>query len=270
MLDHMPEGSELTIAPMIMITPDRVLHICRLGSQLDHRVMGALVIYIGLEDDIVVHLRGEDPIKARVVVVPPFKAHRIVAGHQFVKTVLVEPETVSDESLIKLESSLNGLSLVEAETLGLLTLPKHPDQFSRSAISSYSSQIFDIEMFSYGLEPRPMDDRIKAATDLVKTSISDVILTSDCTVDLEISSSRFRRLFVSNTGIQFRHYKMWKRARSYLEKILAPASLTQIAMDLGYPDSTHFSRSIRSTYGLPPRRMKAHMQDSAFFLTRNV
>jgi len=260
----------MTISPMITITPDRVLHVCRLGSHLDHRIMGALAIYIGMEDDIEVLFRDDDPITARVVVVPPFQTHRIVAGNQFVKTILVEPETVSDKSLADLKDSLNGLNPSEAEALGLLDPPKHPDQFSKTGSTNYSWQAFDNDIFNYCLEARVLDDRIKTAANLVKTNIKDVILTSDCTDDLKISGSRFRRLFVNDTGIQFRHYKMWKRARSYLEQILVPASLTQIAMDLGYPDSTHFSRSIRTTYGLPPRRMKAYMQDSSFFFANNV
>lgn len=31
------------------------------------------------------------------------------------------------------------------------------------------------------------------------------------------------------------------------------ANLAQLALDAGYPDSTHFSRSIRLAYGLKPR-----------------
>lgn len=260
----------MTISPMIMIAPDRVLHICRLGSRLDRRIIGALAIYIGLEDNVFVQVEGEEPITARVVVVPPFKTHRIAAGHQFVKTVLVEPETVSNGCLAELRNSLNGLNFNEAMTLGLFDPCQHPDQVAKNVSSNFLSETFDELLFNYVLEPRLLDERIKMATTLVKNNINEIILTADCAGDLAISGSRFRRLFVSDTGIQFRHYKMWKRARSYLEQILTPASLTQIAMDLGYPDSTHFSRSIRSTYGLPPRKMKAHMQDSAFFLAKNV
>jgi len=33
-------------------------------------------------------------------------------------------------------------------------------------------------------------------------------------------------------------------------------SLTDVALDLGYPDSSHFSHSIRASFGLQPRSIR--------------
>jgi AraC-like DNA-binding protein len=66
---------------------------------------------------------------------------------------------------------------------------------------------------------------------------------------------------LATTGVL---YRMWRRARSWLRHIRTDAPLTQIALDLGDPDSSHFSHSIRQTYGLPPRDMRSVMRDSIF------
>ena len=43
---------------------------------------------------------------------------------------------------------------------------------------------------------------------------------------------------------------MWKRARRFMDHANRDHSVTEVALDLGYPDSTHFSHSIRACFGL--------------------
>jgi AraC-like DNA-binding protein len=63
-------------------------------------------------------------------------------------------------------------------------------------------------------------------------------------------------LFKDQTGVSFRNVRMWKRARRFLEWANQEGSLTDVALDLGYPDSSHFSHSIRRIYGLKPRSIR--------------
>jgi methylphosphotriester-DNA--protein-cysteine methyltransferase len=58
-------------------------------------------------------------------------------------------------------------------------------------------------------------------------------------------------------GIPFRSLRTWKRARSLLQHVHSGGSLIDVALDIGYPDSTHFSHSIRQTFGLKPRDIVA-------------
>jgi methylphosphotriester-DNA--protein-cysteine methyltransferase len=54
-------------------------------------------------------------------------------------------------------------------------------------------------------------------------------------------------------GAPFRSVRTWKRARSLLHHVNRVQPLVDVALDMGYPDSTHFSHTIRQTYGLKPR-----------------
>jgi AraC-like DNA-binding protein len=42
-------------------------------------------------------------------------------------------------------------------------------------------------------------------------------------------------------------------------------TLTDVALDAGYPDATHFSHSIRQVYGLTPRSIFAGSRKLAVF-----
>lgn len=43
------------------------------------------------------------------------------------------------------------------------------------------------------------------------------------------------------------------------------SNLTDIALDAGYPDSTHFSHSIRQVYGLTPKSIFAGCRKLALY-----
>ena len=74
-----------------------------------------------------------------------------------------------------------------------------------------------------------------------------------CADNAHLSFSRFLNLFKQEVGTPFRSFRAWKRARALLHYVTRDASLTHVALDTGYPDSTHFSHSIRQVYGLKPK-----------------
>ena len=65
-----------------------------------------------------------------------------------------------------------------------------------------------------------------------------------------------------------RSFRTWHRARSLLYYVRQNSNLTDIALDAGYPDSTHFSHSIRQVYGLTPKSIIAGCRDLALFASR--
>ena len=79
------------------------------------------------------------------------------------------------------------------------------------------------------------------------------VTAASCAAEAGLSSSRFLHLFKQETGISFRAFRAWKRARHLLHFANQDINLAHLAQDIGYPDSTHFSHSIRRFYGLKPR-----------------
>ena len=56
--------------------------------------------------------------------------------------------------------------------------------------------------------------------------------------------------------MSFRAFRAWKRARHLLHFVNEDINLAHLAQDIGYPDSTHFSRRFRGAYGLSPREWR--------------
>lgn len=222
------------------------------------------MIYIGLDHDLDVHFDDGEHSRGRIVTIEPYRRHRVASGRQYVCTILVEPESVTDACLEDLMCSLNGASGDTMELSRFLYCIRelaHDPATLRTALDHTG---FDRTVFGRDLDERSFDLRVERIIELFENDVSRPLDIESCARTISVTASRFRRLFRESTGVQFRYYKMWKRARAYLQYIETPASLTQTALDLGYPDSTHFSHSIRQTYGLPPRDMKNHMRDSVF------
>ena len=91
------------------------------------------------------------------------------------------------------------------------------------------------------------------------------VTAATCATEAGLSSSRFLHLFKEETGIAFRSFRAWKRARHLLHFANQDINLAHLAQDIGYPDSTHFSHSIRRFYGLKPRAIFSGSRDLAIY-----
>jgi AraC-like DNA-binding protein len=88
---------------------------------------------------------------------------------------------------------------------------------------------------------------------------------ADCAASVNLSPSRLLHLFKEQTGVSFRAFRAWKRARHLLHFVNEDINLAHLAQDIGYPDSTHFSHSIRRFYGLQPRAIFSGSRDLAIY-----
>ena len=91
------------------------------------------------------------------------------------------------------------------------------------------------------------------------------VTAASCAAEAGLSPSRFLHLFKEETGISFRSFRAWKRARHLLHFANQDINLAHLAQDIGYPDSTHFSHSIRRFYGLKPRAIFSGSRDLAIY-----
>jgi AraC-like DNA-binding protein len=119
--------------------------------------------------------------------------------------------------------------------------------------------------FGQALERRNLDRRIASIVDKVSKAPSDQFPAEACSKLAGLSFSRFLHLFKSEVGITFRCFRAWKRARSFLAFVKV-TNLTDVALKIGYADSTHFSHSIRNVYGLKPKDICAGSRRLAIIL----
>src|SRR4030088_3225268 len=135
----------------------------------------------------------------------------------------------------------------------------------RERRGGFTTDEFDRLVFGEVLPDRNIDPRIRRSAAQLNDFSGSKMTAADCAASVSLSPSRFLHLFKEQTGVSFRAFRAWKRARHLLHFANEDINLAHLAQDIGYPDSTHFSHSIRRFYGLQPRAIFSGSRDLAIY-----
>ncbi|WP_202361573.1 helix-turn-helix transcriptional regulator [Mesorhizobium sp. 131-3-5] len=217
----------------------------------------AIQACIGLPDQI--QLRTGDTIpwaSYSCAVVPPNLPHAFQAPGKMVANIFCEPESSLGRGLLRRfgRERIMGVSALEiarpARTLRLAFDDGHSDDDLEDAA-------LDILYSLSGSVPaRPVDRRINLTIAFISANLTESLSLLTVASHVELSSGRFRHLFVEETGISFRSYLLWTRLNRALELGFGGASWTDAAHAANFADSAHLSRSARRMYGIAPSSIR--------------
>ena len=238
---------------VMLVGRNRVFYFGLLGCP-GIRNFGSATLYASTHAPLQVSFGGQWH-QRRLVWVPPYTPHRIRALERQIGVVMVEPESTDMLAVERcIRHSLGAghePTLLERVFRGFARLQQ------ADAESDLPTENFDDLFLGKSLPARSLDPRIRRVLDLVCDDSAEAGSAVDLARAEGLSFSRFLHLFKSETSVPLRKYRAWRRARNLLYHVRSDASLTDIALQTGYPDSTHFSHSIRRVYGLPPREIVA-------------
>lgn len=244
---------------VMWITLDRVFYAGLLGA-MSTRTMGGWLVYLALGAPIRVAIdsggRAGGWVSTRLAVVPPYTPHRVVTDDRMICSVTLEPESLDPQ---RLPWFLQGPAGARhgCDDLVHRLRQAHAWLGSQGRGRRLDAADFDDVVFGEVLARRPIEPRIRQVLDRMREDPSQNVSAADSAASVGLSCSRFLHLFKDEVGASFRNVRTWKRARSLLHHVTRPANLAHLALDSGYPDSTHFSHSIRQVYGLTPRDLFA-------------
>lgn len=234
---------------LMWITPDRVFYVGLLGAP-SVRTMGSIIVYVAVKGAIRIRIDGGDWETTEMAVVQPYVPHQVLAEARSINVLKIEAETVNLQALPAL---LKRSGAVQAPEFVQLVRQRQRELSENGAAVDLMTLDFDQTFFDAALAPRSVDRRIAAVLERIKQDPSARAIAEECADMAHLSFSRFLHLFKQEVGAPFRSFRTWKRARSLLHYVNREVNLAYLALDTGYPDSTHFSHSIRKVYGLTPK-----------------
>lgn len=259
-----PEGvsvSEVVLGGKIMILgSDRVAYVGLLGAP-GVREFGCLTVYSSLGRPISICAADSAWAPAELAVVPPYTPHRVATPERMIGVLMIEPESVDLAGLPGL-LGVRTAAAVDARE-GAAVREAFLALSRGEAPGDLGSAELDRLFFGRALEGRRLDSRIAAIVDRVNRQPHAALPAEEAARLAGLSFSRFLHLFRAEVGATYRGFRAWKRARSFLRYANGAPSLTDVALEMGYPDSTHFSHSIRQVYGLRPKDIFAGSRDLA-------
>jgi AraC-like DNA-binding protein len=244
---------------LMLITPERVFYAGLLGRPRQ-RAPGACHIYVALKGSL--HLTTEGAsLSDELIVTAANQQHSIASDYRTIICVSLEPESVPDGVIESLVARLRG-----AEKTAFVRKILAAYAFLRQRrYGDITTAEFDEMCFGEALPRRKLDPRVMRAVARIGRFSGEPVTADACAAEAGLSASRFLHLFKEETGISFRSFRAWKRARHLLHYANQDLNLAHLAQDIGYPDSTHFSHSIRRFYGLKPRAIFSGSRDLAIY-----
>jgi AraC family transcriptional regulator len=98
----------------------------------------------------------------------------------------------------------------------------------------------------------PSDPRVLATIDYIRKKVDQAVSLSEVAQAANLSPSRFRHLFVQETGMPLRTYVLWRRLLHVWTLLMQGEALSKAAHAAGFADSAHLSRTSRSMFGVAP------------------
>jgi AraC-like DNA-binding protein len=121
---------------------------------------------------------------------------------------------------------------------------------ARSAVATLAGTSVD------ATAAKEADPRVARALDYIRSRVRAPVSLADASAAATLSPSRFRHLFVQETGTSFRAYLLWLRINVAIEAAMAGASWTEAAHGAGFADSSHLTRTHKRMFGIEPTSIR--------------
>ena len=200
---------------------------------------------------------ADKELAAPYVAVAPDALHRFDARGDYA-ILFVEPESRAGRAIIAATFASGDLcalpaSIFDALSAQLASLGRTPSP-SPDELVSIGQDLIDGLVGNHPLGL--IDARIHAIVDWVAQE-RDLPTTLDAAARLTgLSSSRLSHLFVEQTGLSFKTYRLWIRLTRAVRLMTEGLTLTAVAHEAGFSDSAHFSRTFRRMFGIAPANLK--------------
>jgi AraC-like DNA-binding protein len=217
----------------------------------------AIQVTLALDGDFLIRVaEGDEWQRGRAAVVQSEVRHEFDGCGSTLCVIFVEPESLQGRALqARCNAPLStDLQLDDARD-EIHTLAAAFARRSTDADLLQSARAM-LDRLAATLEPVTLPDaRVTAAMKWIRDRLSTDISLEDAAACVHLSPSRFRHLFVAQTGISFRAYLRWARVESAVAAAFAGKTWTEAAQDAGFADSAHLSRTCRRMFGMSPNML---------------
>ena len=219
----------------------------------------AIQIAFGVTPGIQFRAHERDPwCTYDVAIIPSRQPHSMDASAVEPNVVIfVEPETREGRAIAE-RYLRDGIAAVPARALShamsaMFTAWHGP----RTDVALRDAARGVVRTLTGGVDPTVVsDERILRACAYIRARVDRSLTLEEVAAEACLSPSRFRHLFVEQTGMGLRQYVLWRRFLRVWELLTEGASLSAAAHAAGFADAAHLSRTSRATFGFPPSAMQ--------------
>lgn len=187
-------------------------------------------------------------------IIPSRVPHAMDATHVAPSAILlVEPETREGRGLAGryLRGGIAPIPDAALADAGPALFSAWTEQRSVAAVTDAAQRV--VRALAGGVSPSVVsDERILRATAYIRSHLDGPLTLDVVASEAFLSPSRFRHLFVEQTGMGLKAYILWRRMLHVWSLLTEGGSLSAAAHEAGFADAAHLSRTSRAMFGFPP------------------
>ncbi|MCG8609325.1 MAG: helix-turn-helix domain-containing protein [Pseudomonadales bacterium] len=221
---------------------DHALFMGNFGIAQPHR-HGALVLLIGLSGSIRVQLEGNELVCCRSALIDANVNHMVDCVDEHVATLYFEIDSLYGRQLRQtfLQKQHAVFDIIRTD----------------SVHSGYTNRLITLELETILKHPLTdptdhIDLRIANCIQLLQQDYPRIYTQTDISNQLGLSNSRLNHLFKQQTGLDFRHFRLWSKLASFMRDVQSTRQITSSAVNSGFSDSAHLSNAYRKMFGISP------------------
>ena len=190
-------------------------------------------------------------------IVMPDRPHRFDGQGCDVAMIFVEPETAHGQAL-KARYAAHDISALPPDAVAAITRALGDAWAAGADDTTLMAEARRALDMLAGAQPPggQVDPRIERAIAWMRARLAEPLSLAQVAAQAHLSPSRFRHLFVAQTGVSFRAYLLWARVEWAVAAAMAGRSWTEAAQEAGFADSAHFSRTCRRMFGIAPATLQ--------------
>lgn len=246
--DFIPwEGGCALIGRAISITPMHAHYAIQIGVGSEHGI----------------RFRPDDASEwtaYQAAIIPSRQPHMMDATRvTYDAVIFVEPETAQGRALVE-RYLAGGIAPLGSETFTEASGALFDTWLTHgNAPATVTALQRAIDVLTHGARAAVVsDERILRAVAYIKSHL-DAPLTLEQVAEVAcLSPSRFRHLFVAQTGTALRPYVLWRRFLLAWEIVMRGESLSTAAHAAGFADAAHLTRTSHRMFGFPPSALQVN------------
>ena len=250
-----PKASRRPVAGVgqVLLWGGGSLWVGRDAGRVESHAHHAIQVALAMDSTLRLAPAGGEWREHRGAVVPPHLPHRFDGCGQRTAMLFIEPETAQGRALLERYGSSAIVDLA-AEAAAALVAPIRSAYLAaatREALVALGQQAV-ATLAGHAPAEADVDPRIRRAIAWLRSRLDATITLDEAAAVAHLSPSRFRHLFVAQTGVSFRAYVLWARVETAVGAAMNGRSWTAAAQDAGFADSAHLSRTCRRMFGFAP------------------
>ena len=186
-------------------------------------------------------------LAARAALVPADVPHALEGEGTPMALLLVESEGSRGRELHRLAHQWLGVDLYQH--LGRPSLP--PSNTDAATVLRWAEELLSTWRTPASPET-PISPEVRDVLAQLTQSSGQGPRLAEAAAGCGLSASRLTHRFSAETGIPYRRYLLWLRLQRAVDSARSGATLAEAAIEAGFSDQAHLSRTFRAMLGLSP------------------